>query len=146
MQIHNLPSIVKTKKKRLGQGHGSGRVKTSGRGTKGQNARGSMPIYFEGGALSLIKRLPFQRGKDKNKSIKTKPVVINLDNLSRIPTDKVIDIDTLIAYHVVSDEAKQRGVKLLANGTIRQAYTVHIPASKAASEKIIKAGGSLKTV
>ena len=34
MHTHSLPSIIDKKRRRLGQGHGSGRVKTSGRGTK----------------------------------------------------------------------------------------------------------------
>ena len=44
--------------------------KHAGRGTKGQKARGDVPLDFEGGALPLIKRLPFLRGKDRNKSYK----------------------------------------------------------------------------
>ena len=68
MNLNQLPKIKKTSKKRLGQGHGSGKVKTSGRGTKGQKARNKVPMYFEGGALPLIKRLPYRRGKGRNKS------------------------------------------------------------------------------
>src|SRR5207245_1889879 len=46
------------------RGHGSGKVKTGGKGTKGQNARtgGGVPPYFEGGQLPLIRKLPYRRG------------------------------------------------------------------------------------
>jgi large subunit ribosomal protein L15 len=70
MNLNNLAKITTKPKRRLGQGHGSGRVKTSGRGTKGQNARSNRSLSFEGGALPLIKRLPFRRGKGKNKVFK----------------------------------------------------------------------------
>ena len=42
---------ARPRRKRVGRGHGSGRVKTSGRGQKGQKARTgtSIPAYFEGG-------------------------------------------------------------------------------------------------
>ncbi|MGH7246320.1 MAG: uL15 family ribosomal protein, partial [Candidatus Levyibacteriota bacterium] len=59
MNLSQLSPIVEKKKRRAGQGHGSGRVKTSDRGTKGQKARRNIPMRFEGGALPLVKRLPF---------------------------------------------------------------------------------------
>jgi large subunit ribosomal protein L15 len=34
---------------RVGRGEGSGKGKTAGRGSKGQRARGKVPIGFEGG-------------------------------------------------------------------------------------------------
>lgn len=144
MQLHTLPKAVSTPKKRLGQGHGSGRVKTSGRGTKGQNARSSRPLYFEGGALPLIKRIPFQRGKSRNKALNEKPAVINLDLLSLFPVNSEITIDVLLAKKLIDDNAKRTGVKLLGRGTVEQAYIIKIPASKSAAEKITKAGGSVE--
>src|SRR5918912_4439827 len=49
---------------RIGRGHGSGKVKTGGKGYKCQNARagGGVPPYFEGGQLPLIRKLPYRRG------------------------------------------------------------------------------------
>lgn len=43
---------------RLGRGEGSGKGKTAGRGQKGQRARGTVPIGFEGGQMPLHRRLP----------------------------------------------------------------------------------------
>ncbi|MBI3559317.1 50S ribosomal protein L15, partial [Candidatus Gottesmanbacteria bacterium] len=56
-------------KKRLGRGHGSGKVKTTGRGTKGQKARENIGLKFAGSSLqaSWLKRLPLVRGKGKNR-------------------------------------------------------------------------------
>ena len=44
--------------RRVGRGHGSGRGKTAGRGTKGQKARTGGQIHraFEGGQTRLVKR------------------------------------------------------------------------------------------
>jgi large subunit ribosomal protein L15 len=65
-----LPKIKTKSKKRVGRGYGSGKGgHTVGRGQKGQKARGSMGILFEGFKVkkSLIKRLPLKRGKGKFK-------------------------------------------------------------------------------
>src|SRR5437667_32790 len=66
MRIDELkPPAGSTRKRvRIGRGHGSGKVKTGGKGTKGQNARtgGGVPPYFEGGQLPLIRKLPYRRG------------------------------------------------------------------------------------
>ena len=66
MRIHELqPPDGSTRTSiRIGRGHGSGKVKTGGKGTKGQNARagGGVPPYFEGGQLPLIRKLPYRRG------------------------------------------------------------------------------------
>src|SRR5215467_13995093 len=52
------------RERRVGRGHGSGRGKTAGRGTKGQKARTGGQIHraFDGGQTRLSKRLPFIRG------------------------------------------------------------------------------------
>lgn len=144
MELHTLPVTTKSRKKRLGLGHGSGRGKTSGRGTKGQKARGKIPLRFEGGALPLVKRLPFLRGKEKNKPFKLKPYIINVELLSKLPSGKV-DIDTLIKNQLVPQEAKKHGVKILGKGNIEKVYNVTILTSKAAADKIIKAGGSVNS-
>lgn len=144
MALHDLPKIQKKKKRRLGQGHGSGRGKTSGRGTKGQKARGDIPIYFEGGALALIKRLPFHRGKGKNKVFKKKPVIINVKILNMLPKSSVVTVDLLTSKKIVDkNDAAIYGVKILGDGDLSIPLTVKVPVSKSATEKIIKAGGTV---
>jgi large subunit ribosomal protein L15 len=145
MNLHSLTKTIKNKKRRLGQGHGSGRVKTSGRGTKGQNARSSRALSFEGGALPLIKRLPFRRGKDKNNSYRAKPVIVNIKFLELFKAGAIIDLKALLDAKIVNaDDAKEYGVKILGDGKITKSYIIKLPISKRASEKITKAGGKVE--
>src|ERR1700746_2775570 len=100
----NLSHITKLKtksKKRVGQGHGSGRGKTAGRGTKGQKARNKVAIYFEGGALPLTKRLPFLRGKGRNKSLKEKALVISVQALNAFAKGTEVTIESLAKQGMV---------------------------------------------
>ena len=66
MKLHDLyPNDGSHRqKRRVGRGHGSGRGKTAGRGTKGQNARtgGGWNPRFEGGQTPIHLRLPHRRG------------------------------------------------------------------------------------
>ena len=141
--LTNLPGVTDKKKRRLGQGHGSGRVKTSGRGTKGQKARGNIPLRFEGGALPLIKRLPFIRGKGKNKSFKTKPVIIECARLSVFKKNSIVDIKSLVAQKLVGkDEAEMRGVKLVGKAQLTEPLTVMVAVTASVKQAIEKAGGT----
>lgn len=145
MQLGQLPRIHKKARRRLGQGHGSGRGKTAGRGTKGQKARGKIPLSFEGGALPLIKRLPFHRGKGKNKVFKPTPVIINVKALNLLPKNSVVDNDALVKHRiVVAADVKLYGVKILGDGDLTVPLQVKIPVSKGAKLKIEKAGGSVE--
>ena len=144
MNLTDLQKITTKGKKRVGQGHGSGRGKTAGRGMKGQKARNDVPLDFEGGALPLIKRLPFLRGKGKNKSFKPTSYVFNLDRLNVFEKDSVVDFESLAKHNLVDlDDAKKNGGKILGNGELHVALTVKLPVSKSAAEKIVKAGGSV---
>lgn len=145
MDLSSLPKIKQKEKRRLGRGHGSGRGKTSGRGTKGQKARGKIPIFFEGGALPLIKRLPFRRGKGKNKSFKKRPLVVNVKALNFLPSASVVNLDTLIKNKiVVADDAKKYGVKILGEGILSKLLTIKLPISAGAREKVEKIGGKIE--
>lgn len=145
MSLNNLPKITQKSKKRLGQGHGSGRVKTAGRGTKGQHARNKVPAHFEGGALPLTKRLPYLRGKGRNKSFRPSPLVVNVKYLNNLPKNSVVDLDTLVKNRIVKEQdAKKFGVKILGDGELTQALTIKLPISKSAATKIEKAGGKVE--
>src|SRR3989344_6728789 len=125
MNLNKLEKITSRGKKRLGQGHGSGREKTSGRGTKGQKARGKIPLMFEGGALPLIKRLPFRRGKERNKVFAKKPVVINVQALNLLPKNATVDTAMLVSRHIVdAQDAKIYGIKILGDGMLSIPLTV----------------------
>ena len=59
LSLNDLRGKVPRKQKtRKGRGIGSGKGKTAGRGHKGQKARGSGRLGFEGGQTPLRRRLP----------------------------------------------------------------------------------------
>lgn len=145
MNTYNLPSLVARSHKRLGRGHGSGRGKTSGRGTKGQKARGSIPPHFEGGQLSIMERLPYLRGKRRNISRTTKPVTIALGKLSIFPEKSTVTLVSLQKAGIIKDSVT--GVKVLVGAKkLDVALTVALPCSDGAKREIEKAGGSVANV
>ena len=60
MKIHDLKPAAgsKTSRRRVGRGIGGKGGKTAGRGTKGQKARDTIPVSFEGGQLPMSMRIP----------------------------------------------------------------------------------------
>ena len=143
MELSNLPRITQKESRRVGRGHGSGRGKTAGRGTKGQKSRKNIPLAFEGGALPLVKRLPFLRGRGRNKVFKPHPIAINISSLNKFSKKTTIDIDTLIKYGIVGNAARNLGVKILSNGDLNVPLSVKVPVSEGARKKIEKAGGTV---
>lgn len=142
--LHELPKIIHKSKKRLGQGHGSGRGKTAGRGTKGQKARGSIRMGMGSGALALIKRLPLTRGKLRNKSLSHDPLIVNIKFLDSIPEKTIINIESLVKHGIVKKEdAEMYTIKILGDGEITKSFTVELPCSKSAVKKIEAAGGKV---
>ena len=77
-------------KKRLGRGPGSGLGKTSGRGGKGQTARGGSSIRpgFEGGQTPLYRRIP-KRGFKNVNAITT--FALNIKDISSYIDNGVFD-------------------------------------------------------
>lgn len=143
MDLSNLPKLKTRGKRRVGRGHGSGRSKTAGRGTKGQKARGKIKLTFEGGIVPLIKRLPMNRGKDKNKSLKKKPIIVNVKFLNLLAVGSIVDIEFLVNQKIVDVEAREVGVKILGEGQLQTPLTIKLPVSKGAKQKIEKAGGKV---
>lgn len=143
MNLSELPPIVVRSKKRIGRGHGSGKVKTAGRGQKGQKARGTIPPGFEGGQLSIIKRLPLLRGKGKNKGVARKPFPIAVERLQTIPAGAQVTLDILRKYHMIDENVSR--VKILGKGAVTHKLTVMVPCSAGARQAIQKAGGEVKT-
>jgi len=135
----SLPKMVAKRKKRLGRGYGSGRGgHTVGRGQKGQKARGKIGVLFEGMKVkkSLLKRLPFQKGKGKFKAGK-KPLIINLEVLNLLPANSKVNLETLIKAGIVeAGEAREFGVKILGGGKLNKKLTIELPMSKSAVKKI----------
>ena len=78
--------------KRIGRGPGTGLGKTGGRGMKGQGKRSAgrqTPVWFEGGQMPLVRRLP-KRGFA---NIHRKRVeIVNLRDLARFGDGATIDV------------------------------------------------------
>lgn len=145
MKIHELPVTANAKATRLGRGIGSGKGKTSGRGTKGQNSRsgGGVRIGFEGGQNPLAKRLPKKRGfVPINRTIHAG---VTLARLNELPAGTVVTNDFLAANNWV--DATATPVKVLATGELKVALTIKVQAAtKAAVAAIEAAGGSFEAI
>src|SRR5205823_13178908 len=90
---------------RIGRGHGSGKGKTGGKGTKGQNARtgGGVPSYFEGGQLPLIRKLPYRRGFRNPFRVEFREV--NVRDLADFPAGSAIGPEELETAGVLRGKA-----------------------------------------
>ncbi|MBQ6412006.1 MAG: 50S ribosomal protein L15 [Ruminococcus sp.] len=146
MKLHELSPVEGSKKevKRIGRGHGSGWGKTAGKGHKGQKARAGkgMRVGFEGGQMSLQRRIP-KRGF--NNIFAKKVVAINVGTLNKFEDGAVVDIAALTEKGIVKNSFDS--VKILSNGTITKKLTVKAHAfSKGAVAKIEAAGGKTEVI
>ena len=143
MKVHDLkPAPGSTKaKRRVGRGIAGKGGKTAGRGTKGQKARGNVPVGFEGGQLPLTQRVPKLKGF-KN-PFRVEYTVVNLDALEAFDGDEVSP-ETLRAKGLVH---KHGLVKVLGRGELTRAVRVRAHAfSKSAEQAITAAGGSVDVI
>ncbi len=144
MKLNELspPNGSRKSRKRLGRGVGSGKGKTAGRGTKGQNSRsgGGVRPGFEGGQMPIHRRLP-KRGFTN--IFKKKIAVINIRDLSTFESGGVVDEAALVRMGLV--RGRRDGIKLLGHGEIKIPLTINVNgASKSAMDKIIAAGGKVE--
>ncbi|MBI2414918.1 50S ribosomal protein L15 [candidate division WWE3 bacterium] len=141
-----LEKMIKTKfereSKRVGRGIGSGKGgHTTGRGNKGQKARFSVSVGFEGGQVPLYKRLP-QMGGFKNPTNKNiRAVPLSVFNIFEHGTE--VTPEMLIEKGYIGEGSKH-GVKVLATGKLEKKVVLKgFIASKEAIEAIKKAGATL---
>ena len=147
MKFNQIPTTLTSskKRKRRGRGAGSGLGKTAGRGVKGQKSRSGVSIDgFEGGQMPLYRRLP-KRGF---KNIFQKKVQnINFNTITNIVDNHKVDPFLIKEIDLFEKKilSKSKGdLKLLNVGDINKKINIEISyASKAAIEKIEKAGGSI---
>ncbi len=136
---------AKKSRKRVGRGDGSGHGTYSGRGIKGQKSRSGNRTKpgFEGGQLSLIKRLPRKRGFFN--IFKTEYSVVNLSGLSKFESGSEVTPEKLLAVGLV--KSLRHPVKILAGGDIKYPLLVKVHQfSAAAKVKIEAAGGTVEEV
>ena len=134
MKLHQKIKVVDRRKKRLGQGYGSGKGgHTSSRGQKGQKARNHVRLSFTGSSWVWFKRLPFIRGKSRFNSL-DKIATITLNDLEHLPAGSTV---TPATFGV-------KRAKVVATGTLTKKLSVEITATKGAAEAILKAKGSVR--
>ena len=129
-----------------GRGHSSGIGKTCGRGRKGQKARQgtSFRPYFEGGQMSMLRRLP--KFGFNNNQFATDYEVVNVGQLEKaFDAGAVVDRAALKAAGLVRRECD--GVKILGGGDLKKKLTVKAQGfSASAKQKIEAAGGTAEVV
>lgn len=139
MQLHELKSNNKNRgKKRIARGGKRGT--TSGRGQKGQKSRSGHRI--RPAERDLIQRLPKLRGF-RNKSLKGKPVIINIGDLEKKIEGNLIDKKVLLEAGFIRNA--DSCVKILGDGEIKKVFQIEgVEVSENAKKKIEAAGGKIK--
>lgn len=141
MKLHDLHPAPGSRKpsRRVGRGHGSGRGKTAGRGTKGQKARagGGIPAWFEGGQTPLHVRTPKLHGFRNRGRVAYAP--LNLAKLAGLDKGTLVTPDVLEHDGLIRDT--KLPVKILGNGDAPKGITIHAHAfSRTALDKLTAAG------
>jgi large subunit ribosomal protein L15 len=139
----------KEKRTRVGRGHGSGLVKTSGKGGKGQTARsgGGKGPDFEGGQTPWFRRLPQRRGVSQKArsqaSFRVEYSVINLADLASWEKGAVITPESLREAGFVSK--LKDGVKVLGAGDAPAGLRFRgVRFSATAKSKLVAAGAAFE--
>ncbi len=149
MRLHDLKPNpgAKTRRKRVGRGHGSSRGKTSTRGHKGQGSRAgsSTRATFEGGQMPYIRRLP-KRGFN-NARFRTEYVPVNLSDLEKnFDAGATVDIEAIKTAGLANGGGEIL-VKILGNGKLEKKLNVKAHAFSGAAQKAIEgAGGSCEAL
>ena len=146
MKLHELSPAQRSRKarKRIGRGVGSGKGKTAGRGTKGQNSRsgGGVRPGYEGGQMPIHRRLPKRGFKN---IFRKKIAAINIKDLKKFESGGLVDQTELVRIGLV--KGKIDGIKLLGNGEIDRHLKIKVnQVSNNARQKIEAAGGSIEVV
>ncbi len=134
-------------KRRVGRGIGSGQGKTAGLGHKGQYASAGARLpsgLFEGGQMPLFRRWP-KRGFS-HATWDTKNMVVNVGDIdAAFEAGAVIDMAALKKVRLVVGTFER--LRILAEGDVTKKLTIKADHfSKAAKEKIEKAGGTVELI
>ncbi len=148
MDLSNLkPAKGSVKRrKRIGRGEGAGTGDTATRGHKGAKSRSgySRKLGFEGGQMSLVRRLPKYGFKNPNR---VEYQAINLDVLQQLAEQKglqTIDLNVLINNGLAS---KKTLVKILGRGKLNAKLNITAHAfSETAVRAIEEKGGTVNRI
>ena len=126
-------------RKRVGRGHGSGLGRSSGRGDKGAGQRSGFKrrAWFEGGQMSLARRLP-KRGFTN--IFKKEFQIVNLEKIESLGLSAITAKD-LLENGLIRSVLKP--VKVLGDGKLSSKIDITATAfSLTAKTKIEEAGGA----
>ena len=148
MDLSNLkPAKGSTKKvKRIGRGQGSGHGGTSTRGHKGAQSRSgySKKLGYEGGQMSLVRRVPKFGFKNFNR-VEYKG--INLDVIQKIADRDNVTVITPEVLYKAGFSNKKDLVKILGRGELKAKLEVTAHAFSATARKAIEElGGTANTI
>ena len=137
MKLHELTPSEGSRfsRRRIGRGDSSGQGKTSGRGQKGQKARGKVRVGFEGGQMPLYRRIPKRGFTNINRK---EYAVVNLDGLNRFDDGAEVTPESLKEAGLVK---KSAAVKILGNGKLDEKLTVKANKFSETAVKAIEAAG-----
>ncbi len=143
-ELH-MPEGANMDRKRVGRGHGSGHVKTAGRGTKGQKSRtgGNTRPGFVGGQTPIQQQLPYKRGFTN--IWKVRYHLVNLEQLRDLEAGSTVTVESLRESGIVRGADKP--LKVLGDGELTNA--LHVTAhkvSESARQKIEAAGGTVTLI
>ena len=133
-----------TKKKTIVGRGASSKGRACGRGHDGQNSRtgGGPRLGFEGGQMPLYRRVA-RRGFS-NYPFKVENQAVSLSTIDAVFEDGAVVSDAPLREAGVI-KGKETTAKILATGEITKKVTVEgLKLSKAAADKIVAAGGSVK--
>ena len=147
MGLHNLKPAKGSvrNRKRVGRGPGSGLGKTAGRGEKGQKSRSGFARKpgFEGGQMPLHRRIP-KRGFT-NSPFRKEFACVNLGRLEVFEAGTIVTPELLMRQGIVRKLLD--GLKVLADGQLTKALTVHAHRfSGKAQERIAALGGKAELI
>ncbi len=134
-----MPKGANRKTKRRGRGSGSGHGKNACRGRKGalhRSGRTTRP-GFEGGQMSLLRRLPKRGfnskfGKDFD--------VVNLESLNRFHANSIVGPAELKAAGLIG--STYGTIKILGTGKLTKILTFKVHKVSESAKKAIEASGS----
>ena len=136
---------AKKKEVRVGRGRGSGCGKTSGRGQKGQRARNSVRLGFEGGQTPLQKRLPKKRYFDpfeRKLTLVTLGRIQHFIDIGRIEAGKTITIRDLWRSGCIG--RIKDGVVLVRGGNFQEKIDLQVTECEPeAASQVLAAGGKI---
>jgi large subunit ribosomal protein L15 len=138
------PRGATKRRKRIGQGMGSGHGKTATRGSKGQRSRAGARLRpgFEGGQMPLQRRIP-KRGFTN--IFRKHYAIVNLKDLANFGPLEQITPEMLVQRGLVKRLGD--GLKVLGDGELKAPLLVSAQLfSKSAREKIEKAGGKAEVI